>query len=53
MADPSFEPGRPGEFAVELGRLIDRGLRWLVELVLISFYSGNLVLVYAFMYYHI
>lgn len=27
MADPSFEPGRPGEFAVELGRVIDRGLR--------------------------
>ncbi|XP_068648526.1 exosome complex component RRP45A-like isoform X3 [Aristolochia californica] len=25
--DPSFEPGRPGEFAVELGRIIDRGLR--------------------------
>ncbi|PON70415.1 Guanosine pentaphosphate synthetase I/polyribonucleotide nucleotidyltransferase [Parasponia andersonii] len=27
MADPSFEPGRPGEFAVELGRVVDRGLR--------------------------
>ncbi|KAL0805848.1 exosome complex component RRP45A isoform X2 [Brassica napus] len=27
MADPSFEPGRPGEYAVELGRIIDRGLR--------------------------
>ncbi|KAL0906366.1 hypothetical protein M5K25_024856 [Dendrobium thyrsiflorum] len=27
MADPAFEPGRPGEFAIELGRLIDRGLR--------------------------
>ncbi|KAL5987312.1 Exosome complex component rrp45b [Asimina triloba] len=27
MADPSFEAGRPGEFAVELGRIIDRGLR--------------------------
>ncbi|XP_002962048.2 exosome complex component RRP45A [Selaginella moellendorffii] len=27
MADPSFEPGRPGELAVELGRVIDRGLR--------------------------
>ncbi|RRT70725.1 hypothetical protein BHE74_00019086 [Ensete ventricosum] len=27
MADPSFEAGRPGEFAVELGRVIDRGLR--------------------------
>ncbi|XP_043690017.1 exosome complex component RRP45A-like isoform X2 [Telopea speciosissima] len=27
MADPSFETGRPGEFAVELGRIIDRGLR--------------------------
>lgn len=28
MADPSFEPGRPTEFAVELGRIIDRGLRY-------------------------
>ncbi|XWS42878.1 hypothetical protein CRYUN_Cryun16bG0051900 [Craigia yunnanensis] len=27
MADPSFEIGRPGESAVELGRIIDRGLR--------------------------
>ncbi|KAL6228339.1 hypothetical protein ACLB2K_002289 [Fragaria x ananassa] len=27
MADPSFEPGRPAEYAVELGRVIDRGLR--------------------------
>ncbi|XP_052187276.1 exosome complex component RRP45A-like isoform X2 [Diospyros lotus] len=27
MADPSFEAGRPGEYAVELGRIIDRGLR--------------------------
>ncbi|KAL5721213.1 Exosome complex component rrp45b [Ranunculus cassubicifolius] len=27
MADPSFEVGRPGESAVELGRIIDRGLR--------------------------
>ncbi|KAL9673634.1 hypothetical protein QQ045_029895 [Rhodiola kirilowii] len=27
MADPSFEAGRPGENAVELGRIIDRGLR--------------------------
>ncbi|XVF30481.1 hypothetical protein REPUB_Repub16aG0061700 [Reevesia pubescens] len=27
MADPSFEMGRPGESAVELGRVIDRGLR--------------------------
>lgn len=27
MADPSFETGRPGEFAIELGRIIDRGLR--------------------------
>ena len=29
MADPSFEVGRPGESAVELGRIIDRGLRYL------------------------
>ncbi|CAN1319008.1 Exosome complex component RRP45B [Linum perenne] len=27
MADPSFEVGRPGESAIELGRIIDRGLR--------------------------
>ncbi|BBM97158.1 exosome complex component RRP45 [Marchantia polymorpha subsp. ruderalis] len=27
MADPSFELGRPGELSVELGRIIDRGLR--------------------------
>lgn len=27
MADPKFEHGRPGEFAVELGRIVDRGLR--------------------------
>ncbi|MFS8005212.1 putative ribosomal protein S5 domain 2-type [Helianthus anomalus] len=27
MADPSFEPGRPGETAIELGRIVDRGLR--------------------------
>ncbi|KAL2347285.1 hypothetical protein Fmac_001285 [Flemingia macrophylla] len=27
MADPSFEPGRPADSAVELGRVIDRGLR--------------------------
>ncbi|XP_039126332.1 exosome complex component RRP45A-like [Dioscorea cayenensis subsp. rotundata] len=27
MADPTFEAGRPGESAVELGRVIDRGLR--------------------------
>ncbi|PKA58631.1 hypothetical protein AXF42_Ash008918 [Apostasia shenzhenica] len=27
MADPAFETGRPGESAVELGRIVDRGLR--------------------------
>jgi hypothetical protein len=27
MADPAYEPGRPGEAAIELGRVIDRGLR--------------------------
>ncbi|KAK9079394.1 hypothetical protein SSX86_001065 [Deinandra increscens subsp. villosa] len=27
MADLSFEPGRPGESAIELGRIVDRGLR--------------------------
>ena len=28
MADFSFEPGHPGELAVELGHIIDRGLRY-------------------------
>jgi hypothetical protein len=28
MADPAYEPGRPGEAAIELGRVIDRGLRY-------------------------
>eukprot|EP01098_Paradermamoeba_levis_P010949 TRINITY_DN4630_c0_g1_i8.p1 TRINITY_DN4630_c0_g1~~TRINITY_DN4630_c0_g1_i8.p1 ORF type:complete len:259 (-),score=74.83 TRINITY_DN4630_c0_g1_i8:268-957(-) len=27
MADPNFEVGRPGEAAIELGRVIERGLR--------------------------
>ncbi|GIL51695.1 hypothetical protein Vafri_7633, partial [Volvox africanus] len=27
MASPAFEPGRPGEDAVQVGRLIERGLR--------------------------
>lgn len=31
MADPSFEPGRPGESAVELGRVVDRGLRSIIS----------------------
>ncbi|KAK6914490.1 Exoribonuclease, phosphorolytic domain 2 [Dillenia turbinata] len=31
MADPSFEAGRPGEFAVELDRIIDRGLSLLAQ----------------------
>ncbi|GJY07757.1 exosome complex component RRP45A [Tanacetum coccineum] len=26
MADPSFEPGRPGDSAIELGRIVDRDL---------------------------
>ena len=38
MADPSFEAGRPGEFAVELGRIIDRGLRY--HVILASLCSG-------------
>lgn len=29
MADPSFETGRQGENAVELGRVVDRGLRFI------------------------
>ena len=28
IADPSFEPGHPGEYAVELGRIVDHGPRW-------------------------
>ncbi|GLC35680.1 hypothetical protein PLESTB_000483100 [Pleodorina starrii] len=27
MASPAFEPGRPGEDAIQIGRLIERGLR--------------------------
>ena len=27
MASPAFEPGRPGEAAIELARLIERSLR--------------------------
>ncbi|GLI69262.1 hypothetical protein VaNZ11_013844, partial [Volvox africanus] len=27
MASPAFEPGRPGEEAIQVGRLIERGLR--------------------------
>jgi exosome complex RNA-binding protein Rrp42 (RNase PH superfamily) len=27
MASPAFDPARPGELAVELGRLVERGLR--------------------------
>ncbi|KAK1403568.1 Exosome complex component RRP45 [Heracleum sosnowskyi] len=45
MADPSFEAGRPGEFAVELGRIIDRGLREskAVDTESLCVISGNLV----------
>lgn len=39
MADSSFEVGRPGESAVELGCIIDRGLRYLfIYLFLIHIY---------------
>ncbi|KAF4378443.1 hypothetical protein F8388_021637 [Cannabis sativa] len=31
MADPSFEPGCPTEAAIEVGHVIDRGLRSLVD----------------------
>lgn len=46
MADPSFEAGRPGEVAVELGRMIDRGLRFFLTdicLLIISFFFCALV----------
>ncbi|KAI4356623.1 hypothetical protein L6164_000632 [Bauhinia variegata] len=45
MADPSFEPGRPGELAVELGRIIDRGLREsrAVDMESLCVLSGKLV----------
>lgn len=33
MADPTFEAGRPGESAVELGRVIDRGLRLVIIII--------------------
>ncbi|KAI4373660.1 hypothetical protein MLD38_011763 [Melastoma candidum] len=45
MADPSFEPGRPGETAVELGRVIDRGLResMAIDTESLCILSGKLV----------
>lgn len=45
MADPSFETGRPGEAAVELGRVIDRGLREsrAVDMESLCVISGKLV----------
>lgn len=33
MGDPSFESGRPSEMAVELGRIIDRGLRYFLQTI--------------------
>ena len=33
MGDPAFEPGRPSEVAVELGRIIDRGLRYFSHII--------------------
>ncbi|KAB2606196.1 protein RRP45A-like [Pyrus ussuriensis x Pyrus communis] len=45
MADPSFEPGRPGESPVELGRVINRGLREIraVDTESLCVLSGKLV----------
>ncbi|XP_074585711.1 exosome complex component RRP45A-like isoform X2 [Curcuma longa] len=45
MADPSFEAGRPGESAIELGRVIDRGLREsrAVDMESLSVVAGKLV----------
>ncbi|KAL8149697.1 exosome complex component RRP45A-like isoform X2 [Apium graveolens] len=45
MADPSFEAGRPGESAVELGRIIDRGLResWAVDTESLCVVAGKVV----------
>ncbi|KAM3240381.1 hypothetical protein ACQJBY_053828 [Aegilops geniculata] len=42
MADPAFEPGRPGEAAIELGRVIDRGLRSPDGCLVVSFLSKSL-----------
>lgn len=33
MGDPAFEPGRPSDMAVELGRIIDRGLRCFSQII--------------------
>ncbi|CAA7404505.1 unnamed protein product [Spirodela intermedia] len=45
MADPSFEAGRPGELAVEMGRIIDRGLResWAVDMESLCVIAGRFV----------
>uniref|UniRef100_A0A1D1YK24 Protein ECERIFERUM 7 n=1 Tax=Anthurium amnicola TaxID=1678845 RepID=A0A1D1YK24_9ARAE len=45
MADPSFEIGRPGELAIELGRIIDRGLResWAVDWESLCIVGGRFV----------
>ncbi|KAI4385383.1 hypothetical protein MLD38_003417 [Melastoma candidum] len=45
MADPSFEPGRPGDSAIELGRVIDRGLREsrAIDMESLCILSGKLV----------
>lgn len=43
MADPSFEVGRPGEFSVELGRIIDRGLRYALLYVVLSLQYNSVI----------
>ncbi|XP_078434769.1 exosome complex component RRP45A-like isoform X2 [Wolffia australiana] len=45
MADPCFETGRQGELPVELGRIIDRGLResWALDMEALCVISGRFV----------
>ncbi|KAM5551288.1 hypothetical protein ABKV19_026217 [Rosa sericea] len=45
MADPSFEPGSPGESVIKLGCVIDRGLREsrVVDTESLCILSGKLV----------
>jgi len=47
LASPSFEPGPPGENAVELARVVDRGIREskAIDLTKLCVESGKLVFV--------
>lgn len=48
MADPSFEAGRAGESAVELARIIDRGLRYFFNFFSLSSFLATKRIGYGF-----